>query len=399
MKTLRNDFRFVNIIIFKFIISHLDISADVCYNCLDEFSKAKLGKYTGDIIIQAQTSSFERTYSHKTFHNIFDELILTVGYNVESDSQKYILYYHPDNFIKINLFFGSGNLKIQSNDTSIAHLIYNTTDHSFVVLPLNLGTLKLEIIDQSMIKSRILTCFIFIVHCYKAKLKISPSIFQELDYTKVELYLYDYHDYLIPVSQMKFINFTLDVLSYTDMSQRDLFKISKSQNYNQFIAQGLKAGSYRFVVYLENYVENDSKIPLGRVSNEVEVHVYERLTTIPNNLLLAPGCNCHIEVVGGPSEKAKITSNIELRTRVSEENFIKLTKQEQNLYFIEGNRIGDGIIYFELFQKDSNETLSVYEVNTKIELVNNIEINGFPERRVFLGASFRLLALSTLFFY
>ena len=97
--------------------------------------------------------------------------------------------------------------------------------------------------------------------------------------------------------------------------------------------------------------------------------------------------------MGGPSEKAKITSNIELKTRVSEETMIKLTKQEQNLFLVEGNTVGSGKIFFELVQKETKNVLSVYEVDLRIELVNHIEILGFPERKVYLGATFRLLAL------
>jgi len=120
------------------------------------------------------------------------------------------------------------------------------------------------------------------------------------------------------------------------------------------------------------------------------------ISSVPfqKNLLLAPGCQCHMKVIGGPSEKAKIASNIELRTRVSQENIIKLSKQEKNLFLVEGLGVGDGRIFFELVQKESNMILSVYEVNFRIELVNNIEILGFPERTVFFGATFRLLALS-----
>jgi len=380
------------------LFSHQDLVSEICFNCLDEFSKAKFGKFTGDIIIQAHSSSYERSFSSQKFLDTFDELVLTLGYNVEIESQKFILYYHHENFLTINLFFGSGRFKLQTNDSSLAKLMYNQTDHSFIVIPIYLGTLKIEIIDELMVKSRTLHCFIFIVQCYKAKLKLSPNIFQELDYTKAEIFLFDSHENLIPIPQMKFINFTLDMFSFADSNQRDFFKISKSQIYNQFIVQGLKAGSFRFIIFVENYIKNDAKFSVGKISDEVEAHIYEKLATIPNNFLLAPGCNCHIEVIGGPSEKAKITSGIELRTRVSQENLIKLTKQEQNLYLIEGNGIGDGKIFFELFQKDSNVTLSIYEVNTRIELVNNIEILGFPERKVHLGASFRLLALSLFCF-
>lgn len=364
---------------------------------MDEFSKARIGKYTGDILIQAHSKTYEKTFSSKKFYDVFDELILTAGYNIEADSQKYILYFHPENSIKINLFFGSGTYRIQKNDSTKADLIFNQSEHSISVIPRALGTIKIEIIDDLMIKSQIFNCLIFIVQCFKARLKLSPSIFQELDFTKVELFLYDFHENMIPISQMKFIDFTLDVLSFTDVSQKDFFKFSKSPNiFNQYLAQGMKFGSYRFVIYVDNYIKNDSNIPISSVSNEIEVYVYEKLTTIPNNLLLAPGCTCHVEIIGGPTEKAKITSNIELRIRVTEEKMIKLIKQEQNLYLVEGLGLGNGKLLFELFQKDSNLSLSVYEVSTRIEFVNNIEIHGFPERKVYLGASFRLLALSNI---
>ena len=345
-------------------------------------------------MIQVHSSSYNS--ASLSFHEVSDDLLLTVGYNIESESTRYTLYYHPDNSLEVNLFFGSGSFKLHPNDTSLAHIITNQSD-SFRVMPKALGTLKIEIYDEKMVKSRISTCFIFIVQINKAKIDLSPAILQESDYTKVEISLYDSYDNLIPISQMNLINFSLDVLSFTEINQRDLFKISKSTNSNQFLAQGLKSGSYRFIVYFENFVKNDTKMLLKPISNEAEVYVYDKLNTIPNNLLLAPGCNCHMEVIGGPSEKAKITSNIELRTRVSQENMIKLTKQEQNLFLVEGQGVGNGRIFFELVQKESNIILSVYEVNLRIELVNHIEILGFPERRVYFGATFRLLALSNTF--
>lgn len=370
---------------------YLDISSEVCATCLDEFSRIRIQKYLGDLLIHAHSFSYVSSPS-VFFHEVSDELLLSVGYSVESDSQKYILYFHPENSLQINLFFGSGNFRFQSNDTAIGELIVSKND-AFTVIPKGLGTLRIEVTDEVMIKARTFVCTIFIVQCHKAKMTLSPSIFQEQDYTKVEIYLYDAHENLIPVPQMKFVNFWLDVFSFTDINQRDLFKISKSHNFNQFIAQGLKAGSYRFVVYVENYLKNETKTVAGPISHEDEVHVYEKLSTIPNSLLLAPGCNCHIEVIGGPSEKAKITSNIELRTRVSDDRLLHLTKQEQNLFLGEGHGVGSGKVFFELVQRDNNLTLSVYEVDLRVELVNHIEIMGFPERRVFLGATFRLLAL------
>ena len=86
-----------------------------------------------------------------------------------------------------------------------------------------------------------------------------------------------------PISQMNLI-----VLSYNDVNQRDLFKISKLTNSNQFLVQGLKSGSYRFSVYVENYVKNDKKMLLKPISNEIEVYVYDKLSTIPKKSIISP---------------------------------------------------------------------------------------------------------------
>ena len=299
---------------------------------------------------------------------------------------------HPENSLQIAIYFGSGSFKLTPNDTTLAQITKNGSD-GFEVLPKALGTIKIEVFDEQMVKARVFICYVFIVRCHKAKITLTPAIFQEMDHTKVEIFMFDALENLIPAAQMKFINFDLDVLSVTDVSQRDLFRISKTNNYGQFLAQGLKAGNYRFMVNVENYIREEGKRADEMVNSETDVYVYTKLTSIPNTLLLAPGCNCHIELVGGPSEKAKITSHIELKTRVSEETMIKLTKQEQNLFLVEGLTVGSGKIFFELVQKETTNILSVYEVDLRIELVNHIEILGFPERKVYLGATFRLLAL------
>lgn len=68
-------------------------------------------------------------------------------------------------------------------------------------------------------------------------------------------------------------------------------------------------------------------------------------------------------------------------------------KTENGLYFIQAKRIGEAKISFELKDKVMEKVLSVLEVRVKIELVNHVEISGFPERKVELGSTFRLLAL------
>ena len=221
---------------------------------------------------------------NKTNDNI---IWITTAKDKESESITYTLYYHPNNSLQVNLSFGSGSFKLHPNDTSLAHIITNQSN-TFTVMPKALGTLKIEIYDDLMVKSKKFTCFIFIVQCQKAKLDLSPAIFQESDYTKVEISLYDSYDNLIPISQMNLINFSLDVLSYNDVNQRDLFKISKLPNSNQFLVQGLKSGSYRFSVYVENYVKNDKKMLLKPISNEIEVYVYDKLSTIPKKSIISP---------------------------------------------------------------------------------------------------------------
>lgn len=371
---------------------------------MDEFSKVRIGKITGDIIIQANSIGFERVFSSHIHHQheVMDELILKTGYNVESDSHMYILYYHHLNAIKINLLFGSGFFQIKQNDSNtLVDLQYNHSDHSIMARPKNLlGTVMLEIFDETMFKSQIHICYIFIVHCVKAKLLLTPSIFQESDFSRAEFWLYDSYDHLIPSSQFHYLNLSLDVFTLSDLSQREMFKITRPSP-NNYLIQGFKAGVFRFILMVQNTalnLENYNPAFIMIMSNEIEAHIYEKLTTIPSNLLLAPGCICHMEIIGGPSQKAMITSNIELKIRISQQDFIHLSKQETNLYLAEGKLIGSGKIFFELYQRDYNLTLSSYEVNFRIELVNNIEIQGFPERKVYLGATFRLMALSNFFF-
>ena len=139
-------------------------------------------------MIQVHSSSYN--FASLSFNKISAEFLLKVGYNIESESTRYTLYYHPDNSLEVNLFFGSGSFKLHPNDTSLAHIITNQSD-SFRVMPKALGTLKIEIYDEKMVKSRISTCFIFIVQINKAKIDLSPAILQESDYTKVEISLYD----------------------------------------------------------------------------------------------------------------------------------------------------------------------------------------------------------------
>lgn len=366
---------------------------------LDEFAKARIGKFTGDVLIHALSTSYERTQPYiSQIHDIFDELLLSAGNNVITDIQKYILYCHQSNSLNIELLYGSKNFKIKQNDSSLLDLDYSPSSVTNMITVRSkgiLGTVKIEIFDEAMQKSQMCICYVFIVHCSKAKLFLSPAIFQEMDFTKATFSLYDSYDHLIPTSQFQYMRVSLEIFSLTDMSQKELFKIARAKN-DEYSVQGFKSGVYRFILHVQNSFAYDQHLENKLFSNEVEGNVYEKLTTLPNNLLLSPGCSCHLEIIGGPSQKAKVTSNIELRIRRSEEKLIHLTKQEQNLYHVEGSNLGSGIIYFELYQRDTNLTLSSHEVNVQIEFVNNIEIQGFPERKVYLGAKFRLLALSII---
>lgn len=131
-----------------------------------------------------------------------------------------------------------------------------------------------------------------------------------------------------------------------------MFKITRPSP-NNYLIQGLKSGVFRFILMVQNTVlnlENYNPSFMMIMSNEIEAHIYEKLSTIPNNLLLAPGCICHMEIIGGPSQKAMITSNIELKIRVSQQDFIHLSKHETNLYLAEGKTIGSGKIFFELIK-------------------------------------------------
>ena len=71
-------------------------------------------------------------------------------------------------------------------------------------------------------------------------------------------------------------------------------------------------------------------------------------------------------------------------------------KTENGLYFIHAKQTGEAKISFELKDKVMEKVLSVLEVRVRIELVNHVEISGFPERKVELGSTFRLLALCKL---
>ena len=110
-------------------------------------------------------------------------------------------------------------------------------------------------------------------------------------------------------------------------------------------------------------------------------------------MLLSPGCSCFLELSGGPSEKAKIVGNIELKSKIEGNQLVDVKKAEMGLFFIEAKKIGEAKIIFELKERNNDKIISYLEVKIKVELVNNVEIMGMNERDIELGTPLRLIAL------
>lgn len=91
--------------------------------------------------------------------------------------------------------------------------------------------------------------------------------------------------------------------------------------------------------------------------------------------------------------------NLELKTKIDNSMLFEFKKTENGLYYIHAKRTGEAKISFELRDKVLEKVLSVLEVGVRIELVNHVDISGFPERKVELGSTFRLLALRNLIIY
>jgi hypothetical protein len=164
---------------------------------------------------------------------------------------------------------------------------------------------------------------------------------------------------------------------------------------NQFSVEGKLRGDHRFVASAELPAGVIGIAPKRIQSNPVDIHVFPKLATRPGKLVLSPGCFASLEIVGGPSERAKAANSIDLTYSLDNTHSIQLTQQDANVFVAEGLAKGTNKLTFYLKNRD-NQLISTLEVPATIADVDKVEILGMVDRKIHVGSQARLIAVAKI---
>jgi hypothetical protein len=358
-----------------------------------------LKDFVGEMKVRARSFAFKPAFkAGDGFAELSEELSLKIVQNPEAHPMHNLVFYHPENIVKISIFHGSRSFKVSVNDSSAVKLLHQKGEISLI--PIKLATVAVKIEDTKLERAEPIVSIVEILQAKRATLRVSLSLLQEQSTAEAEVLVYpkDHNtDTPFPQSQHRFMNISLELESESSLAKRtEAFKVEKlGKENNLYEIRCLKAGYFKIYAKIPNSIIFDN-YPAVIDSNYVELHVYKRLEAHPSELLLAPGCTTNIELRGGPSEKSMIVKNIELRNSIDISGVVTMEKQRTHglMYGVEAKSIGETALNFELIHLESSQVIAYLVVKARVALVNHMEISGFNEGKVHLGATIRLIAMS-----
>ena len=318
--------------------------------------------------------------------------------DVEVEPSYHLLYLESENFIDLKILRGSGDFIIRTNDSTLIDFKYESGSRVIRVIPLKLGYAKIIVEDIRLVSSQMSSCDIVVSTVDKLALKTETNLLQVGNSTKMEVTAYDFHGKKFTNDQLRHMKIHLNIDTDSEFAKINALKINPIDDIpNQFKVDGRITGDFKLIassVTLNGRGRGEQRI----FSNQVELHVFPKLTAKPSTVLIAPGCIANIELVGGPSERSKSKYDVELihHLPVTEKHLIDLTHQEGSLFQIKGLTTGSVDVQFILRYRHSRSEISRVRFTVKVELIDAVDVLGMADRKIHAGTQIRLIALCNI---
>ena len=327
---------------------------------------------------------------------ISDEVSITIKNDIHLEPSQYVLFNHPENSFDIQVTKGSGEFGISVNDSSVVKFDYNRATQTIKVTPLKAGYAEISVEDRRLVNSKKAACNIIVATPSKIQLDTDSNVVEEGHSSLMTVTLYEPSGRAFRTQELRLMDISLALDSDSEYLKNYAVRITPhGTEGNQFNVEGRLRGDHRFVASAVLPAGVIGKDPRRIQSNPVEIHVFPKLATRPEKLVLSPGCFASLEIVGGPSEKAKAANYLDLAYVLDNTKSIKITQQDDHLFIAEGLDKGTNKITFTLKNRDG-QVISTLEVPVKIADVDKVEILGMVDRKIHVGSQARLIAVAKI---
>lgn len=153
---------------------------------------------------------------------------------------------------------------------------------------------------------------------------------------------------------------------------------------DKFTIQGLKTGEYSIIASLKNY-----KSKHFLYSNVISLTIFPKLKSVPDKILISPGCETILQLLGGP----QVSADNVIILHINENPFaLKKTQINSQLFKLKGLSLSQGTfnLIFSVYSQRTNQTLTLIKVSVVIAYPETVAIEGIDGRKLIEKAMIRL---------
>ena len=281
------------------------------------------------------------------------------------------IYVRETNIYPLTIKKGSGDFSIKLSDETLAKYNYDQNSRKLYITPLRQGILLIKIIDNQLgtgfnyeTKSTLYLSDVSRILLYGGGLLMNNKT------TTIGIEVYDNFDNKFSPDQQKIIPLRLNETSYG-------LDYSFSENNTKINITGLIPGLYPIIIKDET-----SEI----LSNIATIEVFEKLSVYPPYLLLVPGSEYTLEIIGGPKNR----ENVQINYQMLDEQIANVSKDYPKVY---GAKYGETKLKISLIYKYDYD--KIYNINDDKHIINKTDLLcvetvpvrvDFPEKVVIIGA-------------
>ena len=318
-----------------------------------------------------------------------DLLIETVNLPFIQPAESKIFLFE-NNILDLMIVNGSGNFIVEVSDHNLASFEYDTNNNNRLIRlkPRNLGTVIVRIKDKNLLDSEFSSAIVKIVDIHHINI-IAPNYLLVGHSIDAAVRVYDSDSELFSLEQVERMKL---VIHDNDLSNSKI-AILNEKIIDSISIKGINEGTQAIVV----------KSITNRLSNTVYITIFGKLDVFPPELLLYPGAEFTLKIIGGPENEKSLTkrfsiedSNIASIGKTSPKVKAKLIGETKVivklLHVSDDNKLYSTKDEKDYFEKLKDTIFCEVSIPVQVAFPERIEIEGANNRKIYSNSTIRLLS-------
>lgn len=329
------------------------------------------------------------------------------------------LYLHSENFYEFEIINGSGEFILDLTDTSIGVISYdkNVDKRKFRFIPKKLGLVEILLKDKNFSLSEIVSRSTVIVADISKIQIFAPPYLMIGNEIKAVVKVYDKKGVAFSEQQVEKMGLKVRKSAYEDQGLQYLEEDYNKEKDNDLISKTFNKLNQHKVLILNREITSHLVLQgafegvqaLSVVSNNdiqsniVHIQVFEKVEVFPPVLLLYPGSEFTLKIIGGPENEKSLNKIFSIadpeiasignstprvyakKIGISEVKINFVFKSDENqLYSTEDER--------EYYSSIKEYKLCEILVPVQVAFPERVEIEGANNRRLYVNSAVRFLA-------